>query len=196
MSLSLNIPFYTSGNTGVLQYMKSHSQLSNILFSYSTIVNGYTPDKVLKDDSSYFSTEQSPTKESNYLIIELKDRVLYTKGYVIASIGTDTDYMRSWKLYGSLLGYEWTLIHQVDDKDDLNNQQHMKYRTHSGVFRFFKIVQSGNACGTSSNSIYKLRISYCDFFGYMTNTIKKEITCKSNIRSISFLHSIAYIIVS
>ena len=132
------------------------------------------------------------SENSNHLIVSLNDRVLYTKGYIIMSYTSSSQYyLRSWSLYGSLLGIKWTLLHKIESKDDLASYNIGSYEINKrGPFKHFKIVLTGpNKCssGTDNNCMYKMRITYLDFFGMMTNNIEENRikTCKTKTSSIS-----------
>jgi len=167
--------------------MKGNQEINQIAFSYSSCADSYhTPSQLLTLDENYFATSMNKIKNSNYLIIELKDRFLYPKGYIIRSYKSDHyDFLRSWELYGSLFGVSWTLLHNIESKDDLASGNIGRYSIRKiNPFRYFKIVQTGpnNASSdTDYDTMYKMRISYLDFFGIMTNKFieNRYKTCKT-----------------
>ena len=190
MFFSENIPFSHDSNNGVLQYMVNANLEKNILFKYSSQYPNYPPKNVLSYSESYFDTNTNTSDNANYLIVNLTDRVLFPKGYIIRSVkNSATHYLRSWKLYGSLLGIEWTELHSVNEQDDLKSFEIGRYYIRGGPFKFFKIVQTGPCLGTSNDIKYRLRLSYLDFFGFMTNSnsLGRGRTCKANARSSSFI---------
>ena len=181
MSISKLIQYSDTSISGILQDMKSNSLTSKIGFSYSGIDTSTSSSSVLKDDDSYFCSTTNTNKDANFFAVELKDRVLYPKGYVIQSFRNDDLYfLKSWKLYGSTFGFDWTLLHFKDDSNDLNRNMG-RYRIKGGPFRFFKLVQTGPNNGSSNDDRYRLRLSYLDFFGYMTDSSIKinQKTCKT-----------------
>ena len=196
MTISLNIPFIENNNSGVLQYLKNKNLHNNVLFEYSSVTDqDHLPNKIFTLDESFFCTVTNTNLNSNYLTIDLKNIVIYPKGYVIRShMDTDSYYLKSWKLYGSLLGLKWTQIHSVDNKDDLKGGNVGRYKISRGPFKYFKIVQTGKSAGTTNDQFYRLRVAYIDFFGYVTNSevIEMQKTCKTNAHS--FSHSIILII--
>ena len=71
-----------------------------------------------------------------------------------------------------------------------------RYEIKGGPFNSFKIVQTGKNGGSDNNEKYTLRISYIDFFGYVTNKLKigKLKTCRTKINTLTFHVSLISII--
>ena len=159
-----------------MQTMKSEGKTSLIIFSYSAMTHAF--QNLLTLDNQYFATASNTTSESNYLTIKLADRYLYTSGYIIRSYPEENRcYLKSWKLYGSLNGKYFDIIHSIDDDNCLSGGKIGRYAINEKPFKYFKIVQTGPNSGNSDNDRYKMRISYLDFFGFMTNKMITEVTC-------------------
>ena len=184
-----NFPLTSTSNSGVLQHMKNNDQTKNINFQYSSQLSGCNASNVLTLDDNYFITETNKSNDANFMIINLFDRIIDLKGYIIRSDSrSDYFYLRSWKLYGSLLGSKWKEIHSKQETDELKGGNVGRYHLSKGVFNRFKVVQTGPCYGQIDDNKYRLRIAYIDFFGCMT--ISKGIgawkTCKTKQRFISF----------
>ena len=194
MFYSKEIIFSEEATDGVLQYMKNNAQTDKISYSYSSINNAIT--NILTLDDNYAYTNTNKTTNSNYFSIELTDRILYPKGYVIRSYKhVCCSYLRSWSLYGSLIGFEWTLLHEINEKDDLKSGNIGRYKLSGGPYKFFKIVQTGPNYGSSDSDKYRLRLSYIDLFGLMTNKERigaRTCRCKKQTNHILFIVSLIY----
>ena len=188
MILSQTFPYTETCQSGILQYMKKKNLIKENTFSYSTIFdNDYKPNNVLTLDSNYFNTKTNTSDNANFLIFNLSKLFLFPKGYIIKSDPrTDSAYLRSWKLFGSMNGDNWDQIHDVFQKDDLIGGTIKRYSLANGPYNLLKIVQTGPCLGPSDDHRYRLRIIFIDFFGYMINTAKRGRTCKSKLRGLPF----------
>ena len=190
----LNIPFVEGNNSGILQYMKNNGLTSSFTFAYSSIFSSsHSPVNVLTTKQEYFTTVTNKATNANFIIIELIDRMMYPSGYVINSYPrVDEMYLKSWALYGSLIGNDWKKLHSVDNQDDLRNGVYGRYSLSNGPFRYFKVVQTGASAGTIEDDMYRMRIFYIDFFGIVKNFSTKFAakTCKTDPRKLSFIISL------
>ena len=196
MSIYEYIRFEEDKNEGILQYMKNNGLRSNIIIQGSPDVDGHYPSNVLEFDSKYFISDTNKNANANFLLINLTDRFVYPKGYIIRSYEpSDSFYLRSWTLFGSLLGLKWTPIHKMYEKDDLSNYTIGRYHLRGGPFKFFKVVQTGPSLGENDAIKYRIRIQYIEFFGLMTNTINQARSCNPKKRYSTF-HVIAIILLA
>ena len=193
------IPFITSSNNGILQAMKSNEQIEKINFISSSVLNPttsmYIPSNVLTLNDYYFITQENQSENANFLTIEFKDRFIYPNGYIIRSVNNPNYYyLRSWKLYCSFEGTTWTFLHSVDDKEYLSGGNIGRYAIKGGPFRYIKIVQTGPNKDPNSVAVnmYRMRVSYFDVFGLMTDTLLNDMdkTIK-NMTIISRIYSLA-----
>ena len=186
MILSPTFPYTNECMSGVLQYMKKKNLIKEKTFSYSSVFNkDYLPTNVLTLDDNYFNTLTNTSDNANFLIINLSKLFLFPKGYIIKSDPrNESAYLRSWKLYGSMNENVWEEIHDVFEQDDLRGGDIKRYPLNNGPYNLFKIVQTGPCLGPNDDHLYRLRIFYIDFFGYMINFWKKERTCKAKLRSL------------
>lgn len=120
-----------------------------------------------QNTSTYYCSLSNSTNLSNYFIIEFVDRFVYPSGYVIRS--NSYGFLKSWMLEGSLDGEAWDLLHSNFNTSDLSSSYKWYKINKRGQYRFFKITQTGESGGDTETKMYRLRISYLDFFGFMSN---------------------------
>ena len=154
-----------------------HSPRSNYInFGYSSIdiqTHTHIESIFLEDPTTYFCSFESSNYD-NFLIIEIKDRFLYTTGYVLRSRttindGQDVYYLRKWSVLGSIDNETWTSLHSKDENDELRGNTYQWYQMKGGPFRYIKIQQEGPSAGYAANEKQRMRVSYFDVFGYMSN---------------------------
>jgi hypothetical protein len=167
MTVSKTISFRENHFNGLVQYTINSGKGDYIILSASSIDPNVEIDSIFSQ-SKYFCSETNTNNLSNYLTVEFIDRFVYPTGYVIRSY--DLGYLKNWMLKGSLDGKEWDLLHSNSNSDDLSNNAYKWYKINKrGQYRFFRIYQTGESSGFDDNNKYRLRISYLEFFGYMSN---------------------------
>lgn len=180
MKLNYNIPMHNETMKGILQDMLSKNMRKNINFESNPDSSGYSPEQVLYDNRSYFSSKNNLNLSDSFLIVGFKDRVIYPSGYIIRSLETVITYVRGWDLLGSLDKDHWVIIHQMADSDALENYRVGRYEISGGPFRYLKIVHTAPNLQTAEYLRYKMRLSYLEFFGLSWNkfcTVKIERRC-------------------
>ena len=121
LSIYQNVVFTQDSNNGILQTMKSNDEIDKFeLSSSSNATSSNVPSKILVLDDTYYCSETNESENANYFIVTFKDRVIYPKGYIIRC--SDVNFPMSWKLYGSLPGISWVLLHSVDNKNYLSEK--------------------------------------------------------------------------
>lgn len=166
MVISGVFPFANGVKNGTLQkMMKTGKNEYFKLTPSSKSSDKNDADLILQDNESYFCSDTNTSECSNFLIIELIDRAVYVNGYVIKS--NDYGYLRSWKLYGSMGSDDWKELHSRENVEDLSNNEYQWYKLRRGIYRKFKIVQTGESSGETEGKKYSMRISYFDIFGFM-----------------------------
>ena len=191
MSFYQDFPFLPDSNEGVLQEMKAKGETEKIEFRFSSAFDTNPPSAILTFDDIDFVTQTNLSENANFLSIKLKDRVVYTKGYIIRSRNhTASFYLKSWDLFGSFTGNSWTLLHSVKEQNDLIRGKIGRYSIEGGPFKYFKIVQTGPCNGAVDANKYRLRITYFDVFGFMTSGIyvlKKSCHCATTFSTFHLL---------
>ena len=164
------IAFRENEKNGLLQYIVRTNMENMIKLNASTKEpqNYVTLNSIFTQESTtYYCSLTNSTNLSNYFLIEFVDRFVYPSGYVISS--HSYGYLKSWMLEGSLDGEAWDLLHSNFDSTDLSSSYKWYKIKKRGQYRFFKITQTGESDGDAEEKAYRLRISYLDFFGYMSN---------------------------
>ena len=193
MSIYQNVAFTQDSYNGILQTMKSNNETDKFELSSSSNADSLNgPSNILVLNGNYFCSQTNESKNANYVIVTFKDRVIYPKGYIIKS--HCNNFPMSWKLYGSLPGTSWMLLHSVDNKTYLSGGSFGRFKISGGPFSTFKIVQTGPANGSADSDkiwLYRLRLSYFDVFGLMTNKVlmQRERTCKTQMSTKLFVFS-------
>ena len=189
MTSSKFFPFVETSNSGVLQYLKTNEKTDNIIFDHSPCATTTNiASKVLTLDDDYFCSVTNTINNTNFFTVALSNMFFYAKGYIIKSdITPDAYFLRSWKLYGSLYGTEWKLLHSINEQDVLAGGKIGRYEIKGGPFKHFKIVQTGPCYGSNNDVKYRLRICYIDFFGLMTTRLNIGKTCKRTMKSTKLL---------
>ena len=175
------IPVQNESIKGVLQDMLNKNLERKIFLDSSPTVSNRSD--IFYDNSAYFCSLNTEDVSQNFLIVGLKDRILYPTGYVIKSYPDTINNLRGWDLFGSLDNSIWTKIHFVPDSADLENGKIGRYELSGGPFHYFKIVQTARCLRNDEDFRYKLRIVYLDFFGFIWNGLctKNKCTNHSNI---------------
>ena len=180
MFVSKTVNFRDGNNKGLLQHVVKTGMQSNIILSASSIVNTdfVSLDSIFTEGASkYFCSGTNTANLTNYFLIEFVDRFVYPTGYVISS--HPSVYIKSWMLEGSIDGKEWELLHSKYNSQDCATAYRWYRINKRGQYRFFKITQTGESIGNENYQKYSLRLSYLDFFGYMSNGQ----ICTNNVNS-------------
>ena len=174
MFVNKHIKFEKENTQGLFQDIYHSPRYEYINFGYSSIdfASG-TPESIFLDDTSYFCSLES-SNYNNFLTIEIKDRFLYITGYVLRSTttiyqGQDIFYLRQWSVLGSIDNESWIPLHSKDENDELKGNDYHWYQMKGGPFRYIKIQQQGPSAGFAPNHYQRMRVSYFDIFGYMSN---------------------------
>ena len=168
MSISQIISFQHGKYDGIMQTMLKSNHRNMFKFSVkSNAVEAHrTAEEVLNRNNDYYASAGRDSFINNYFQVEFRDRFIYPQGYVLYSLYTG--YMKGWKLECSLLNdNDWKEIHYESNSESLSNYSWFPLK--GGPCRYLKITQTQNSQGDDNNLKYRMRITYLDFFGFMTN---------------------------
>lgn len=170
MIVTKTIFFNSNNKKGLLQHIVSKGMQKYVILNASSLESHdfASLDSIYTEGTSkYFLSRIKKANLSNYFLIEFVDRFVYPTGYVISS--HSAGYLKSWMLEGSLDSKSWDLLHSIYESNDYATTYRWYRISKKGQYRFFKITQTGESTGTEDYQKYSLRISYLDFFGYMSN---------------------------
>ena len=169
--------FYPSDDKldGVIKYFSRYGK-PYVFFEASSVYAPYFVTEIIKEDPNAVWCSDESEGLKAILTIGIPNYYIKLTHYSFRSHKSDNLYVRSWNLSGSKDGYNYKIIDSKPINDDLKNNQIGHYQVSTGIYKYFKLIQTSTNIRGDKN----MRVTGFEIFGTLITHLGNCITNVNN----------------